>query len=274
LRDYDKEPIIIKDYGAIFSMTLFFTIFGIAGSYAIATWIEEDLEQLSTTIRVIGAIYGIFYISYMLFILIPKNFNKTPSFFKFSNENIYYRKLSHAHKKEKILNEINADTRYIQKVYFCVIPELCERFGRKHYLTSWQMFRKSAIAIPLIKLYSFLYYWLTFLLFVLPFKIHKLKKDGEPLYLLKKNIVIEFTNRNYFLITIYCEKELNELFIYFRDKDIPIVDKTLFLAHVQVDTPTFFDKDERWCDDFENREVKKQGMIKRLLGMIGNAKNR
>jgi hypothetical protein len=265
LRDYDKYPIVVKDYGAIFKNTFISIIFIIMVSYVIANHIEEDLERISSTIRVIGAIIGIFYLPHVLFIQIPKNFRKNPSFFKFSNNEIYYCELCHEYKNEEITKEITAQIEYIKQISFCVVPEMWKRYGRKHYLSSWGLFRKSAIAIPLTKLFSFANYLCTYMLLVLPFKIYKFLKNDEPFSLLNKNIVIEFTNRNYLLINIYSEKEFNELMMYFKRKNVPILDKTIFLHHWQILDPTFFDKDERWCDGYEEK-VEKRGWFRRLFG--------
>jgi hypothetical protein len=103
----------------------------------------------------------------------------------------------------------------------------------------------------------------------LPFKIYKLKKTEEPLSLLNKNIVIEFTNRNYFLVNIYSQKDFNELMMYFKRKNIPVNDKTVFLHHWQIANPTFFDKDERWCDEYEPKEIKKIGMWQKIAKLFG-----
>ncbi|MDR2635674.1 MAG: hypothetical protein LBC08_02465 [Campylobacteraceae bacterium] len=96
-----------------------------------------------------------------------------------------------------------------------------------------------------------------------------MKKTEEPLSLLNKNIVIEFTNRNYFLVNIYSQKDFNELMMYFKRKNIPVNDKTVFLHHWQIANPTFFDKDERWCDEYEPKEIKKIGMWQKIAKLFG-----
>jgi hypothetical protein len=273
LRDYDKNPIAIKDYGAMFVNTFIFTLLMIAVSYVIANHIEEDLERVSSTIRVIGAILGIFYFSHVLFIQIPKNFKKNPSFFKFSNDEIYYCELCHEYKNEKIVKEITIQTKYIKQISFCVVSEMWKRYGRKHYLSSWGLFRKSSIAIPLTKLFSFVNYLCTYVFFALPFKIYKIKKTDEPLSLLSKNVVIEFTNRNYLVVNVYSEKDFNKLIMYFRDKNISVKDKTVFMYHWQILDPTFFDEEEQWCDEYEPQKIeKKTGIVKRIFGLFGDKK--
>jgi hypothetical protein len=216
-----------------------------------------------------GIMYCILYIPYAIFLKIPKNFKKEPSFFKFLNNEIYYCNKSHESKNGKIIYEVTAPIKYIKQINFCVVTEVWQRHGRKHYLSPWGLFRKSAIAIPLTKLFSFTNYFCTYIFFVLPFKIYKFQKDKEPLSLLNKNIVIEFTNRNYFLVNIYSQKELNELLEYFRQKSIHVKNKTVFLYHWQIINPTFFDKEERWCDEYEPKEIKKIGIAKRIATFFG-----
>ena len=62
---------------------------------------------------------------------------------------------------------------------------------------------------------GFIRYLLVYLIFVLPFKIYKLKKSGEPLWLLRKNFVIRMKNRNYFLVNCYSRDDYFELLRYF-----------------------------------------------------------
>jgi hypothetical protein len=229
---------------------------------------KNEFKELADTINFLGILYCIFYMPYLLLLEIPRNFKKKPSFFEFSDNKIYYCQLPHEDGNDKIIHEVTAPIKYIKQVSFCIVTDVSERQGRKDYLSAWKIFFcKSSIAIPLTKLFWFMDYFCTYILLVLPFKIYNLKKTEEPLSLLYKNIVIEFANRNYFLINIYSQKEFDELMIYFKKKKIPIVDKTVFLHHWQIANPTFFDKDERWCDEYEPKAVEKRGFFKRLFNI-------
>jgi hypothetical protein len=265
VRDYDREPIVVKDYSALFTGIFLVMILVAITSYAIGHNPKDEFKDILSAIKFIVIMCCVMYLPYVLLIMMPKSFKKYPSFFSFLNNEIYYCEISHDYKKKKIIKEITAPIKHIKQISFCIVTETYKRHGRKHYLSSWGLFRKSSIAIPLTKLFSFTHYLFTHIFFLLPFKIYKLKKDGEPLSLLSKNIVIEFTNRNYFLVNIYSQKEFDELMIYFKSKNIPIKDKTVFMYHWQILNPTFFDKDERWCDDPEPKEVEKVGIIKKLF---------
>ena len=69
---------------------------------------------------------------------------------------------------------------------------------------------------------------------------------------MKKNIFIHFNNRNYFLVNIYSQKELDELLKYFESNNITIRNKTSFLPQAQNDVP-FKDKNEIWTNEFKNQ---------------------
>jgi hypothetical protein len=271
VRDYDKEPIVVKDYGALFAGIFLAIIIIAIAIYAIGHNPKDEFKEFLPTVQFIAIMYCILCAPYVLILKAPKRFKKKPSLFEFSDNKIYHCRMLHE-KNDKIIYEVTAPIKYIKQISFCIVTETHERHGRKHYLSSWGLFRKSSIAIPLTKLFCFTNYFCTYILLALPFKIYKLKKDGESLSLLNKNIVIEFTNRNYFLVNIYSQKEFDELMIYFKSKNIPIKDKTVFMHHWQILNPIFFDKDERWCDEYEEKEVEKVGIIKKITKLFETKK--
>jgi hypothetical protein len=194
----------------------------------------------------------IIFLLFALIVIFPKEAARRLSVFKFTDDKIFYQEFKNDKKQDyiEIFDERLSYGKYIRQVSFCIMAEVWQRYGRKHYLSSWGLFKKSPVAMPLTKLLEFISYLLGYLP-VLPIKIYRLKKAKEPLYLLNKNIVIEFTNRNYFLVNIYSQKEFDELMIYFKSKNILIKDKTVFLYHWQVLNKYFMDKEENWCDDPE-----------------------
>jgi hypothetical protein len=44
------------------------------------------------------------------------------------------------------------------------------------------------------------------------------------------------------------------------------------LYHWQIANPAFFDKDERWYDEYEKKEVEKIGIIKKLFQRLKKIK--
>ena len=151
----------------------------------------------------------------------------------------------------------------IEKISFCVVSELMDSFGRFHYFTSYELYKKSSIGVHIGKLALFLYYTINFILLVLPFKIFMLIKNKEPLSLLDKNVVIKFKNRNYFLINIYSRRDLIQILNYFKDKDIPIINKTSFIPQCQ-NMGLFTDKNEVWSDDPNDTEIPKDDWKRKM----------
>jgi hypothetical protein len=266
VRDYDREPIVARDYSVLFGSVIvaFITVCLILlFMYNILSIIADaNLDYVKIGFK--AFLITILLISLIIFF--PKEITQFRGIFKFTNNNIYYQEFKNNKNPDyvEMIDECIAQNKYIKQISFCIVVELYKRYGRKHYLSSWGLFKKSSIAIPLTKLFSFMCYFLGYML-ILPIKIYKLKKAKEPLSLLKKNIVIEFTNRNYFLVNIYSQKEFDELMQYFSSKNIPITNKRVFMHHWQIINPYFIDKEENWCDNTEPKEVEKARIIKKLF---------
>ncbi len=99
-RDYDKDPIVIKDYGAYFQLSFLMLIFLVI----IVLWVFDFQNGRFETIEfnsfeffriVIVAILLLWFI-YFLYKL-PKYFQAKPSFFKFSNQKFQYRATCKSH---------------------------------------------------------------------------------------------------------------------------------------------------------------------------------
>lgn len=253
-RDYDKDPIVIKDYGAYFQLSFLMLIFLVI----IVLWVFDFQNGRFETIElnsfeffriVIVAILLLWFI-YFLYKL-PKYFQAKPSFFKFSNQKFQYTE--HFYDKEGIKTEFSLAVDSVQSISFCVVAELQDRYGRLHYFSSWQLYRKSSIGVHIGKATLFLRYLITYTLFVLPYKLWRLHDAGESYSLLRKNLFIQFDNRNYLLVNIYSQKELDKLIEYFKVHNIQIVNKTYFIPHLQ-NQGWFVDKEEVWTNEFEIKE--------------------
>jgi hypothetical protein len=274
MRDYDKEPIVIRDYGmfadVVLSIVIIFCLVVFA-SYKL--YIGIYIDKNFTYINIGVSCIFITFLLVSVFIIFQKEVKKNLSFFKFTNDKINYRIFRNNKNPNytEVFDERTAYNKYMKRISFCIMSEPRERYGRKHYLSSWGLFRKSTIAIPLEKLLEFIFHFIKYLL-ILPFKIHKLKKAREPLFLLKKNIVIEFTNRNYFIVNIYSQKELDELMRYFASQNVFIDNKTVFLHHWHVANKYWINKEETWCDEYEPKEIKKIGMWQKIAKLFGDRK--
>ena len=138
-----------------------------------------------------------------------------------------------------------------------MMNEVPESYGRWHYLTAWQLYRKSSIGVHIGKATLFIRYIISYLFFILPYKLWRLYKSGEPYILLRKNLFIQFKNRNYLLVNIYSQKELDELLEYFQMHNIPITQKTYFIPHLQ-NQGWFVDKNEIWTNEFKKQQGEEQ----------------
>jgi hypothetical protein len=164
MRDYDEYPIIIKDYGVVFTGILLFMVIVIIASYFMGHYPKNEFKELVDTINFLSAMCFIFYVPYLFLLEIPKNFKRKPSFFEFSDDKIYYCHISYEDKNDKITYEITAPIKHVKQVSFCIVTEVFERQGRKDYLSAWRIFFcKSSIAIPLSKLFWFMYYLCTYI---------------------------------------------------------------------------------------------------------------
>lgn len=258
MRNYDENPIIINDYGALF----------LAGWYIILYSILVFVFAFSDY----GLLYRIYLIalpaSFLLFCLYntyvfaPRVFKQKPSFFRFSSEQIYHIEYVYVNKVES--EEKIVLVKDVEKVYFCVISELDSRYGRFHFFTPYQLYKKSSIGVHFNKTKDFIRYLLVYLIFALPFKIYKLKKSGEPLWLLRKNFVIRMKNRNYFLVNCYSRDDYFELLRYFQANKIPVEDKTKFMPQAQRTAIFFEDKHEVWSDDPNDTEIPKDDWKRKM----------
>lgn len=207
MRNYDENPIIVNDYGALFLAGWYIILFSIL--FFGFAFSDYDYGLLYRIYLIALPAYLVLSFLHDTYIFAPRVFKQKPSFFRFSSEQIYHIEYVYVNKvesKEKITL-----VKDVEKVYFCVISELDRRYGRFHFFTPYQLYKKSSIGVHFNKTKDFIRYLLVYLIFVLPFKIYKLKKSGEPLWLLRKNFVIRMKNRNYFLVNCYSRDDYFEL---------------------------------------------------------------
>jgi hypothetical protein len=250
-RDYDKNPIVIIDYNVLFEsyLVLLIALFGVPLLVIDIFQVLNNQQEMSIKLILTFCVWV--YLLYIIFVDYPKKFNKNKStFFFFNNAIQYHHKYIQLKKEDKVLTQ---NINKITQVSYCIICELPDSYGRLHYLSSWQLYRKSSIGVHIGKTVLYLRYLITYLFFVLPYKLYRLKKSQEPYVLLRKNLFIQFDNRNYFLVNIYSQKELEELLEYFQLHNISVKDKTYFIPHLQ-NQGWFVDKNEIWTEEFKNRE--------------------
>lgn len=252
-RDYDRNAVVIKDYGAYFQAGFLMLLLPLIlilwiGDFQNGRFEKINFYSFEFFRIVITVLFMLWFVNYLF--KLPNRFKQAPSIFSFAENEIHHSRYMYDGDFGKI--EIHAPVKNIKLVAFCIVSELPYRYGRWHYLSSWQLYRKSSIGIHIGKATLFLRYLITYMLFILPYKLWRLHRAGEPYSLLKKNLFIQFDNRNYFLVNVYSQKDLEELTEYFKVHDIPITDKTYFIPHLQNDGP-FNDKEEVWTNEFKQQ---------------------
>ena len=258
LRNYDENPIIINDYGALFLAGWYIILFSIL----VFGFAFSDYGLLHRIYLIALPAYLVLSFLHDTYIFAPRVFKQKPSFFRFSSEQIYHIEYVYENKVES--EEKIVFVKDVEKVYFCVISELDSRYGRFHFFTPYQLYKKSSIGVHFNKTKDFIRYLLVYLIFALPFKIYKLKKSGEPLWLLRKNFVIRMKNRNYFLVNCYSRDDYFELLRYFQANKILVEDKTKFMPQAQRSAIFFEDKHEIWSDDPNDTEIPKDDWRRKM----------
>ena len=254
-RDYDQEPIVVKNYAVYFEGNILYILTFVV----IYLWIgdlknikfEEIIFYSFDFLRMALYIFLIFNALHYSWKVLPKRFKNLPSTFIFTNHFISHTRYLYDDDKDTKTNHFEVDIKYILQVNYCVMTELPDQYGRWNVDSTWKRKRKFAKDIDFGEFLFLIYYTITYL-FVLPYKVYRLIKAKESLGLLSKNIFIQFTNRNYFLVNIYSQKELDELLEYFQTYNIPITNETYFIPHLQ-NQGWFVDKNEIWTDEFENQ---------------------
>jgi hypothetical protein len=252
-RDYDKNPIKIINYSVLFESHLIILIVLVAIPFSINDIYKIILENGPFTLNlVVTALLGIYFM-YLIFIDYPKKYKDKPSCFVFYQNTIqYHHKYLQIDKDDLILT---VPINQINQISFSLINELPESYGRWNIDSTWKTKRKLAIDISFSELIILIRYVITYLLFILPYKVRCLYKAGERFTLLRKNLFIQFYNRNYFLVNIYSQKDLDELLEYFSIHNIAVSEKTYFIPHLQ-DQGWFVDKEEIWTDEFNQKGEK------------------
>ncbi len=268
MRDYDKDPIVIRDYSTHFGNMLF--IFLILLSIYFYEYFRNPKFFL------VGVVIFLCIILYWTFknILRIKD-NNEKMMFKFTNSNIeYFCKTDRICIKGDAFDEGDlacvkkiAPKDKIEEIGFCYITELDRSYGRLNFSLSYKKsLTKRWSSIEIGEIFLFLKFLLDYLFLALPFRIYTLKKTNQPLSLIRKNLFIRFKNRNYFVVNIYSQKDLDDLLLYF--KDIKMSEKIRFIPHIQnFDAKfanDFWDKNERWSEDFDDTYIPEENFKRKL----------
>ena len=215
-RDYDEEPIIIKDYGNFYQLfiylSLWFIIVMICGRDA---WSRDGIYQGKAQV-----IIGVVAISISAYLLVKntlKYFKDDKQRFIFTKDTLYY--MAYEENKAANINDING-------VYSLFIGGN-HTFGKNVYQskTLFQLFFKTDILELSFYLFIVTYTTISYLIFILPYRVIFQK----AFFILNKNFLILFNDGSFMNITINSKKEYYEIIKYFKFQNIEVKKKVKFI---------------------------------------------
>lgn len=215
-RDYDKKPIIIKDYGNFYQLfiylSLWFIIVMICGRDA---WSRDGIYQGKAQV-----IIGVVAISISAYLLVKntfKYFKDNKQKFIFTKDTLSY--IAYEQNKTQNINNINSVCR--------LFIDGNHTFGKNVYQskTLFQLFFKTDILELSFYLFIVTYTTISYLIFILPYRVIFQK----AFFILNKNFLILFNDGSFMNITINSKKEYYELIRYFKFQNIEVKKKVKFI---------------------------------------------
>ncbi len=141
MRDYDKEPIKIIDRAVYFQAnSLFIALISFYAMYRSDTT-AIDLLKFNNKDSLLLLIAVVLFIAQIQWYV---KCRRKISYFEFFNDKISYE-FAHDSESNKCIDVSNAD-----KINFCIVSELIDSLGRFHYLTSYELYKKSSIGVECI----------------------------------------------------------------------------------------------------------------------------
>lgn len=140
-RDYDKEPIVIKNYavyyqGAFFFMLALVLIYLWIGDFQNGRFEQMDFSSFAFFRIIISIGFIVWLVIFML--KLPKRFKNLPSTFTFTNKFIshvryLYEKDTYSQKKY-----FEVDIKEVLNVNYCVMTEFPYQYGRWNIDSNWK----------------------------------------------------------------------------------------------------------------------------------------
>lgn len=215
-RDYDKKPIIIKDYGNFYQLfiylSLWFIIVMICGRDA---WSRDGIYQGKAQV-----IIGVVAISISAYLLVKntfKYFKDNKQKFIFTKDTLSY--IAYEQNTTQNINNINSVCR--------LFIGGNHTFGKNVYQskTLFQLFFKTDILELSFYLFIVTYTTISYLIFILPYKV----VFQKAFFILNKNFLILFNDGSFMNITINSKKEYYEIIKYFKFQNIEVKKKVKFI---------------------------------------------
>ena len=223
----DNDELVIKNYAYLFNtFSPFLLFFGFVIPIGI---IYKYLKVLALGE---GDVSVTFYISILLLIYMIKmlvkrlnSFKIKPPIFVVTKDNIIIDEFIDNYKFRHVVKK-NINT--ISNVKFILNSEV-QSYGRINKTSLIKRFFKGDIIDGFIELIAYCIIFFSFLFFYLPIKILILLRHREPLYLLRKNFLIEFDDKSACVINIY-SKSYYEQIIHILEENNITVDKKIKLS--------------------------------------------
>ena len=201
------KPIIIKNYAYLFNLfsplilIFFFIALYIIGKYIVILSMGGEVKYTFYA----SVVAMIFFLSHIFDGL--KDFRKAPPKFIFTEDKIIYDYFKDRHRfRRKVEKNINN----IKSIKTILNSETPHQFGRLNHKSLIKRFFKDDIGDNLLYFVVYLFGFLSLIL-NLPIKAMILLKNSEPLYLLRKNLLIEFNDETAMIINIYREKDYEKI---------------------------------------------------------------
>lgn len=215
-RDYDKKPIIIKDYGNFYQLFIYlsfwFIVVIICGKDA---WNRDGIYQGKAQV-----IIGVVAISISAYLLVRntfKYFKDNKQKFIFTKDTLSY--IAYEQNKTQNINNINNVCRlFIGGNHI---------FGKNVYQskTLFQLFFKTDILELSFYLFIVTYTTISYLIFILPYRV----VFQKAFFILNKNFLILFNDGSFMNIAINSKKEYYEIIKYFKFQNIEVIKKVKFI---------------------------------------------
>ena len=215
-RDYDKKPIIIKDYGNFYQLFIYlFLWFIIVMICGIDAWSRDGIYQGKAQV-----IIGVVAISISAYLLIRntfKYFKDNKQKFIFTKDTLSY--IAYEQNKTQNINNINSVCR--------LFIGGNHTFGKNVYQskTLFQLFFKTDILELSFYLFIVTYTTISYLIFILPYRV----VFQKAFFILNKNFLILFNDGSFMNITINSKKEYYEIIKYFKFQNIEVKKKIKFI---------------------------------------------
>lgn len=215
-RDYDKKPIIIKDYGNFYQLFIYLSLwFIIVMICGIDAWSRDGIYQGKAQV-----IIGVVAISISAYLLIRntfKYFKDNKQKFIFTKDTLSY--IAYEQNKTQNINNINSVCR--------LFIGGNHTFGKNVYQskTLFQLFFKTDILELSFYLFIVTYTTISYLIFILPYRV----VFQKAFFILNKNFLILFNDGSFMNITINSKKEYYEIIKYFKFQNIEVKKKVKFI---------------------------------------------